>query len=76
MTARDVEVPQFRWIGRGIYTPAEASRLTGVSTGRVRRWLRGYAFGRDGDRRISPPVLSPEVTGANDGFVALTFNAN
>src|SRR5439155_24896048 len=28
----------------GIYTVADAARLTGVSTGRIRRWLRGYHF--------------------------------
>ena len=28
----------------GIYTVREASRLTGVSAGRIRRWLRGYSY--------------------------------
>jgi len=28
----------------GIYTVPDAARLTGVSTGRIRRWLRGYRY--------------------------------
>lgn len=30
------------FLNRGIYSVAEAARLTGVSPGRIRRWLRGY----------------------------------
>jgi uncharacterized protein (DUF433 family) len=30
------------YLNTGIYTVAEASRLTGVSKERIRRWLRGY----------------------------------
>jgi hypothetical protein len=28
----------------GIYSVRDAARLTGVSTGRIRRWLRGYRY--------------------------------
>jgi hypothetical protein len=58
---------QCRWIGRGVYTPAEASRLTGISPGRIRRWLRR------GEQQSSPPILHPEIGGRDDGIVALTF---
>src|SRR5207302_8079845 len=30
------------YLNVGIYTVAEASKLTGVSRDRIRRWLRGY----------------------------------
>jgi uncharacterized protein (DUF433 family) len=33
---------QTTYLNTGIYTVAEASRLTGVSKERIRRWLRGY----------------------------------
>lgn len=33
---------QTAYLNTGIYTVAEASRLTGVSKERIRRWLRGY----------------------------------
>jgi hypothetical protein len=32
------------YLNNGIYTVPEAARLTGVSTGRIRRWLRGYRY--------------------------------
>src|SRR6266545_4929171 len=31
-------------LNTGIYTLPDAARLTRVSTGRIRRWLRGYKF--------------------------------
>ena len=53
----------------GIYTVAEASRLTGVSPVRVRGWLQGYAQGNG--RRTHPKVQGqlPPM----DGKVALGF---
>ncbi len=73
MSALTSARPQYRWIGRGIYTTAEASRLTAISARRIRRWVQGYRFGLEGGRRTSPPVLTPEVTQRDEGFVALTF---
>jgi uncharacterized protein (DUF433 family) len=35
---------QNSFLNTGIYTVPEAARLTRVSTGRIRRWLRGYKF--------------------------------
>src|SRR4051812_4380777 len=32
------------YFNTGIYTVRDAARLTGVSTGRIRRWLRGYRY--------------------------------
>lgn len=64
---------EYRWIGRGLYTPAEASRVTGISAGRIRRWLLGYAFVRRGERRNSPPVLHPELESGEDDTIILTF---
>ena len=40
----------------GIYTVAEASRLTGVAPARVRGWLQGYSQG-NGKRTPSPQRL-------------------
>lgn len=52
------QLDKYRWIGRGVYTAAEASRLTGISPGRIRRWMEGYTFIRRGEVRTSPPVVS------------------
>jgi hypothetical protein len=52
------QTDRYRWIGRGVYTTAEASRLTGISAGRIRRWMEGYTFVRRGEVRKSALVLS------------------
>lgn len=48
-------------LGVGIYTLAEAARLSRVSAGRIKRWVRGYSF-RDerGNERSSPPLWTPQ----------------
>jgi uncharacterized protein (DUF433 family) len=47
----------FRLIGRGLYTLAEASRLTRVPERRIRRWTRGYWYRSGGRRQWSDPVI-------------------
>lgn len=59
-------------VGTGIYSVAEASKLTDVSPGRIRRWLRGYRFRVRDSVRESPRVFEgqlPEI----DGELALSF---
>lgn len=60
------------YLGVGIYSIAEAARLTGVSAGRVRRWLRGYEHGRGEQRRRSRPVWQGALAPI-DGSTALDF---
>jgi uncharacterized protein (DUF433 family) len=43
-------------LNTGIYTLSEAAKLTGVSTGRIRRWLKGYDFQKGTKRRHSDAV--------------------
>jgi uncharacterized protein (DUF433 family)/DNA-binding transcriptional MerR regulator len=59
-------------LGIGIYTVPEASRLTGVSPGRIRRWLRGYTFRRGEELRYSEAVWRPELPEI-EGELALGF---
>jgi hypothetical protein len=73
MTDRTAGTQQYRWIGRGVYTTAEASRLTGISAGRIRRWMQGYTFEKRGEVRNSPPVLSAELSEPGDESISLTF---
>jgi hypothetical protein len=63
----------FRWIGLGVYTIAEAARLTGISVGRVRRWLKGYTFHKHGEERVSPPVVLGHFAATEEGQTALSF---
>lgn len=66
------DIGDFSLIGIGLYTVAEASRLTGIPPGRLRRWLRGYTW-RTGDRRAaSEPVWLRQVPEI-DGTVGLGF---
>ena len=58
-------------LGRGIYLPSQAARLTQLDDERVRRWIRGYDFkGRSGERRHSAPLFRRQHQGAR---LALTF---
>ncbi len=52
------------YFNTGIYTVRDAARLTGVSTGRIRRWLRGYRYR---SRKKSDP--NPTRTKPEWGFV-------
>jgi uncharacterized protein (DUF433 family) len=53
-------------LGRGVYTVPEAAHVTGVSAGRIRRWLRGYTFVTPkGERRHSPPVWKADLDGVS-----------
>jgi uncharacterized protein (DUF433 family) len=59
-------------IGIGLYTVAEASRLTRISPARLRRWLRGYTWRAAEGEATSAPVWRrqlPEI----DGILGLGF---
>jgi uncharacterized protein (DUF433 family) len=47
-------------LGRGIYSVPEAAALTGISTGRIRRWFLGYKFKALRGERKMPRLLAPE----------------
>lgn len=59
-------------LGTGIYTVPEASRLTGVAAGRIRRWLKGYDFKSRKERRHSNPVWTGQLDPV-DGKLAIGF---
>jgi uncharacterized protein (DUF433 family) len=68
----DLENRDFSLLGIGLYTVPEASRLTGVSQGRLRRWLRGYTHGVGGARSTSGPVWQRQIPDI-DGTLGLGF---
>lgn len=63
---------QANYTGVGIYSIADAARLTGLSARKIRRWVLGYAHGPRGDRRRSKAIWKLELP-AIDGQIALTF---
>lgn len=48
---------EFTYVGRGVYSAAEAARLIHLTPTRVRRWLRGYSYVQRGKRISRPPVV-------------------
>jgi uncharacterized protein (DUF433 family) len=67
-----MEAAETNFYGVGIYSVAEASRLTGVSGSRIRRTVRGYAFKSAGRVLKSPPVFSSQLP-VIDGEIAVGF---
>jgi uncharacterized protein (DUF433 family) len=44
-----VHAPTSNLLNAGLYTVPDAARLTRISTGKIRRWLKGYSF-KSGER--------------------------
>ena len=51
-----MSVKSQHFLNVGIYTVPEAARLTRISTGRIRRWLRGYKFRTKLKQHHSPAI--------------------
>jgi len=60
------------WFSIGIYSVRDAARLTGVSAGRIRRWLRGYRYKAGNQQRAMPPLWNGQWPPIS-GNVALGF---
>lgn len=67
-----VPAPASNLLNTGLYTVPEASRLTRVSTGKIRRWIRGYDFRASGSVRHSDAVWQGEIKPL-DNKLALSF---
>jgi uncharacterized protein (DUF433 family) len=63
---------RFTLVGKGTYTIADASRLTGVPAMSVKRWTSGYKYKHGGRWRRTPPIIKPEVS--VDRVPVLTFS--
>jgi uncharacterized protein (DUF433 family) len=60
------------FLNTGIYSLAEAARLTRVSKGRIRRWIKGYDYRKGAARRHSDAVWHGDIQPI-DGKIALGF---
>lgn len=49
------------FVGVGIYSTAQASRLTGIPAQNIRRWTRGYHYTYAGRRQEQPPVVETQL---------------
>jgi len=61
------------FLNTGIYTVPEVARLSRVSTGRIRRWLRGYKFRTKKKREYHSPALWHGQLEPIDHSLALGF---
>jgi uncharacterized protein (DUF433 family) len=59
-------------VGVGLYGVPEAARLSNVSAGRIRRWLKGYVYHHADEDRVSPAVWEPQLP-ILEGTVGLSF---
>ncbi|KAF0242680.1 MAG: hypothetical protein FD180_3781 [Planctomycetota bacterium] len=50
----------------GFYTLQEASRLTRLTSSRIRRWLKGYSYKRGATIRHSAPVLRESLAASSE----------
>ena len=59
-------------LNTGLYTVPEAARLTRISTGKIRRWIKGYDFRTSGSIRHSDAVWQGEIKPL-DNKISLSF---
>ena len=64
---------RFKVIGRGVYSLAEAERLTKVPQQRIKRWTVGYVRRYKGEERYTAPVIATELEPI-DGSPVLDFS--
>jgi len=60
------------FLGLGFYTVGDAARLLRMPAASIRRWLGGYAYLRDGERREVGPLWQPDLPQWNNR-IELTF---
>jgi uncharacterized protein (DUF433 family) len=70
-----VSHPKLIYLNTGIFSVPEAARLTRVSTGRIRRWLKGYRYTSRKKSYASPPLWRGQLKPLDDklalGFLDL-----
>jgi uncharacterized protein (DUF433 family) len=67
-----VKAPEPNLLNTGLYTVPEASRLTRISTGKIRRWIKGYDFRSGESVRHSEAVWQGEIKPI-DKKISLSF---
>jgi uncharacterized protein (DUF433 family)/DNA-binding transcriptional MerR regulator len=63
---------QSNLLNTGLYSVSEAARLTRVSAGKIRRWIKGYYFHRGESLRHSDAVWQADIKPLDDKL-ALSF---
>lgn len=63
--------PDLSLVGVGLYTPAEAAKLTGIASQKISRWLRGHNIGRKKYAPLWKSQIEIEDDGTFLGFLDL-----
>lgn len=61
MNHLSVKSPDMRLVGIGLYTVSEAEKLIRVPAARIRRWLTGQAYQKDGISCWFAPLWEPQI---------------
>ncbi len=64
--------PKLSLLNTGLYAVPEAARLTRVSVGKIRRWIKGYSYKKGASVRHSDAVWQGEIKPLGDK-IALSF---
>lgn len=64
----------FRYIGKGVYSLAEAARLSKVSPKTISRWTQGYTYRYKDQERFLPPIVARALGQTFNEGPALTFS--
>jgi uncharacterized protein (DUF433 family) len=67
-----VPIP-FRYIGKGVYSLAEAERLVKIPRQRISRWTRGYTYRYKGETHHTPPLIAWDAEQSADKGPILSF---
>lgn len=62
----------FHYIGHGIYTIPEASRLTKIPSRVINRWIKGYKYKKNNTTKTLPPLFSNDYA-IIDEKISLSF---
>lgn len=67
-----MRAPSSNLLNTGLYTVPDAARLTRISTGKIRRWLKGYSF-KSGERIHHSDAVWKSELPAIENKLALSF---
>ena len=60
-------------LGTGFYAVPEAARLLKTPARNINRWLGGYSYERDGQKKCMPPLWNPQLPRDDDDHIELGF---
>ena len=62
----------YKYIGKGIYSIPEASRIIRVNYSTIKRWVSGYKYVYQNERRVGLPVFEPDFEPIDNSY-AISF---